>query len=112
MSVMHETTITYCEWQEGGDPYKIRDKVSLCLNDISGVLPGDEKNETIIFLQGRDLIIQEDYNKFKEIWKNAKGINKTSYGQYKKTHPKKRKINHLSNNQGSPRNSSNSSDND
>jgi hypothetical protein len=50
-----------------------KSKMTLDLAHVSAIMPGDEnKEKTIVFLHGNDLLLDEPYDNFHRIWVKAK----------------------------------------
>jgi hypothetical protein len=74
-----KTTIEYSDEEERDLMGKSEhsDEILLDLNEVSGLMPGNEDcTKTIVFLQGRDLMIVKSYKEVKSLWlatKNRQG---------------------------------------
>ena len=75
-----ETKIEYTEEKDEdifGDNAKPKsDEFLFDLSDVSGIMPGNqERSKTIIFLHGRDILIQNKFNDIKPLWIKVKSGN-------------------------------------
>jgi hypothetical protein len=51
---------------------KGNDEIHIDLSDVGAVTPGDDEDECIIFIQGRDLLIKHPYYETLALWKKSK----------------------------------------